>query len=249
MSARQDTVAAPRYRCQATQLFAATAPLAWWDLRQYWSDVRSGNIAVGRVISTLLLASVFSLRRLPIGYRLSCWVYAIVHRWVRGEPDPHVAGSIPRGKPTPDVRKDLQVGEIVEILPRDAIERTLNTDNRNRGLHIDEEMTTYCGGRYAVSTRVERIVNERTGEMMHFQSPCIVLAGVVCKGAYSEDRLLCPRRITTYWREIWLKRAEVGSGAAHRRVRWRVAASGRCELRRPAGNGNPCDSCCVLAPA
>lgn len=197
-----------RYRCQATRLFDATAPLPWWDVRQYWRDVRSGNVTAGRAISTLFLACVFNLRRLPFGYRPSCRLYEIVHKWVRGTPDPHLVGSIPVGTPTPDIRTGLQVGELVEVLPKEEIERSVNRENKNRGLNIDEEMTVYCGGRYRVTTRVDRIINERTGEMMRFENPCIVLDQVVCRGQYAEGRLLCPRKITAYWREGWLRRVD-----------------------------------------
>jgi len=202
-----------RYRCQALRLFDATEPLHWWDPRQYWEDVRSGNVTLSYALSTLLLAWVFNLRRLPVGYRASVWLYERVHLLVRGEPDPHLHGTIPTGDPTPDGRLDLKVGEFVEIRSKAEIERTVNGRNRNRGLAIDEEMTTYCGGRYRVTTRVDRIINEQTGEMMEFGNPCIVLEGVVCKGEYAPRRIMCPRRITAYWREIWLKRVEAGGGA------------------------------------
>ena len=42
----------------------------------------------------------------------------------------------------------------------------------------------------------------------------IVLDGVVCKGEYSAKRLMCPRRITAYWREIWLRRVDDGTPPA-----------------------------------
>jgi hypothetical protein len=200
-----------RYRCQALQLFDATEPLPWWDARQYWEDVRSGNATLVRAVSTLFLSWVFNLRTLPVGYRASVWLYEQVHKVVRGEPDPHLHGKVPAGQPTPDERLSLQVGEWVEIRSKAEIEQTVNRANRNRGLNIDEEMTTFCGGRYRVTTRVDRIINEQTGEMMEFKNPCIVLDGVFCKGEYSAMRLMCPRRITAYWREIWLRRVDPAS--------------------------------------
>jgi hypothetical protein len=202
-----------RYRCQALQLFDASEPLPWWDPRQYLEDVRSGNVTLGYALSTLFLSWVFNLRKLPIGHRASVWLYQQVHKLVRGEPDPHLRGTIPTGDPTPDERLNLQVGEVVEIRSKAEIEQTVNRRNRNRGLAIDEEMTTFCGGRYRVTTRVDRIINEQTGEMMEFKNPCIVLDGVFCKGEYSAKRIMCPRRITAYWREIWLKRVESGTAA------------------------------------
>lgn len=104
------------------------------------------------------------------------------------------------------VRLDLKVGEVVEIRSREEILPTIDQRNRNRGMAIDEEMTRYCGGRFAVTSRVTQIINEKTGEMMHFKNPCIVLNDVCCRGEYSHRRLLCPRRIKIYWRETWLQR-------------------------------------------
>lgn len=202
-----------RYRCQALQLFDASEPLHWWDVRQYWEDVRSGNVSFSHAFSTLFLSWVFHLRRLPVGYRINVWIYQQVHKLIRGQPDPRPHGTIPRGQPTTDERLDLQVGEIVEIRSKAEIESTVNGFNRNRGLSVDEEQIIYCGGRYRVASRVERIINEQTGEMMEFGNPCIVLDGVVCKGEYAGRRLMCPRRITVYWREIWLKRVAAGSEA------------------------------------
>lgn len=199
-----------RYRCQALQLYDATQALAWWDIRQYWQDVRSGNVSASHAMSTLLLSWVFNMRRLPAGYRVWVWLYGRMHQWIRGQPDPHLQGRVAAGQSTPDERSDLGIGDLVEIRSKAAIEATVNAMRRNRGLQIDEEMTTYCGGQYRVTNRVERIINEQTGEMMEFKNPCIVLDGVVCRGEYSAKRLMCPRRITAYWREIWLQRVAAG---------------------------------------
>jgi hypothetical protein len=44
--------------------------------------------------------------------------------------------------------------------------------------------------------------------MMELKNPCITLEGVLCSGHVSSDRLLCPRAITPYWREVWLERVK-----------------------------------------
>lgn len=203
----------PIYRCQATTLPEWSRPLKWWDLRQYWRDVSSGNVSLGRAASTLFLAGIFQLRKLPVGYRVSCWLYGQLHRLLKGFPDPHGTGSIPNGQPTPDERLGLEPGELVKIRNKEDIFQTVNAHCKNRGLQIDEEMTRYCGGQFRVRSRVTKIINESTGEMMNFTNPCIVLDGVDCLGEYADRRLLCPRRITTYWREIWLTRLDERSGA------------------------------------
>lgn len=213
----------PIYRCQATTLPEWSGPLKWWDVRQYWRDVSTGNVTAGRAASTLFLAAIYNLRRLPAGYRVWCWVYEQMHQLVRGRRDPHGTGSIQRGAPTPDLRLDLKPGETVEIRSKEDIYGTVNHQNKNRGLQVDEEMTRYCGGQFQVKSRVTQIINEATGEMTHFSNPCVVLDGVECIGDYADRRLLCPRRITAYWREIWLTRVTEPGDAAP-------------AAREPAGN-------------
>ena len=51
--------------------------------------------------------------------------------------------------------------------------------------------------------RVEQIIDERSGRMIRFKNPCIVLEDVICTSDYHR---LCPRSIYPYWREIWLER-------------------------------------------
>jgi hypothetical protein len=48
----------PRYSCQATEMYEATQPLAWWDVRQYVFDMVTGNHSAGRVLRVLFLASL-----------------------------------------------------------------------------------------------------------------------------------------------------------------------------------------------
>ena len=80
--------------------------------------------------------------------------------------------------------------------------------DRTRGLWFDWEMVPYCGGRYRVKDRVERIIDEHTGQMIEIASDCLILDGVVCSGECSTGRWFCPREIYPYWREAWLRRVE-----------------------------------------
>jgi hypothetical protein len=48
----------PQYSCQATEMYEATQPLAWWDVRQYVFDVVTRNHSAGRVLRVLFLASL-----------------------------------------------------------------------------------------------------------------------------------------------------------------------------------------------
>jgi hypothetical protein len=117
---------------------------------------------------------------------------------------PHIRGELHK---TPAAALDLQPGELVQVRTKAEILATLDINSRNRGLLFDVEMVPYCGSTHQVLRRVEQIINEKTGRMMRFSTPSIVLDGVFCRGCLSRSRLFCPRSIYSYWREIWLKRA------------------------------------------
>jgi hypothetical protein len=208
-----DTGGDPVYVCQATLLPRYTRPLKWWDIRQYVRDVSSGNHSFRHVASVLFIASVRTLGRLPFGYRMFRVLYDFVHLRLAGRVSPHVHGVVPRGDPTPQGALDLQPGELVGVKPLDAIVRTLDADNKNRGLRFDPEMARYSRQTFSVRQRITRIIDERTGRMIRMKQPCITLEGVVCAAEYSQGRLLCPRAITSYWRELWLERVPTGPEA------------------------------------
>jgi hypothetical protein len=89
------------------------------------------------------------------------------------------------------------------VRSKEEIFATLDERDRNRGLRFDSEMLHYCGMRARVLRRVEHIIDEETGRMIHIKGDCIILDGVVCTGSYHRS---CPRRIFPYWREAWLRR-------------------------------------------
>jgi len=80
--------------------------------------------------------------------------------------------------------------------------------NMNRGMYWDAELVPYCGGAYRVLKRVTRIIEEKNGKMLEMKTPCIVLDSVVCQARYTSGRMLCPKSMYPYWREIWLERIE-----------------------------------------
>ncbi len=191
------------YSCQATEVRNFSSHLPWWDLRQYWRDVRSGNLRPGwsggsrsEHVLEMVLSAWELVRAVLIG------VFNAVQEVRHEIRYPWVEGTL---KKTPKAELNVQPGELVEVLSRDEIIATLDKENRNRGLLFDAEMLRYCGGIYRVVRRVHQIVDERTGKMVYMKNPCIVLEGVYCRSDYHR---LCPRAIYIYWRENWLKRAE-----------------------------------------
>ena len=210
----------PAYVCQATQVPAATQPLAWWDLRQYAEDLTSGNVGLGRMARGFFYMGYWRLARsrTGLGHVLRRF-YDDFQRLRGGVPYPRRMGKIPVGAKTPHMGLDLQPGELVRVKSYPDILATLDTNNRNRGLYFDAEMVPYCGRTFRVLKRVKRILNEKTGRMTEFKNPCIILEGVVCESRYSQCRLFCPRSIYSYWREIWLERvSEAQVGAASKEL-------------------------------
>jgi hypothetical protein len=185
------------YSCQATELLRA-AP-HWvppWDLRQYVLDVRSGNASLRATVRSVLVGAFneyqdFSRRHLPAPLRIRS-----------GRRSPFIQGQ---RRKTPQGTLDLRPGELVRVKPIEAIIETLDASNRNRGMTFDPEMKRYCGRQARVLRRVERVIDEKTGRMLHLRNPCVILEDVICTSDYHR---LCPRGIYAYWREIWLERVE-----------------------------------------
>ena len=109
---------------------------------------------------------------------------------------------------------NLQPGETAEVRSPEEIAPTIDESGRTRGLSFDWEMTPYCRGRYRVGDRVERIIDERNGQMIEISSDCLILEDVVCSGEHSRGRWFCPRAIYPYWREAWLRRVDDGDPRA-----------------------------------
>ncbi len=199
----------PTWVCQTTALFDATAPLEWWDVRQYARDITSGNHGLWPMTKLLLFAAYRKLLALPRGHRAVVGLYDAFQALRGGKPFPRDSGLIPDGKPTPTEVLDLKPGEWVVVRPQEEILATITESGFNRGMRYDMEMSRYCGDRYRVQMRVERLINEQTGKMMEMKSPCIQLEDVYCRAGCTAKRLGCPRASNTYWREIWLRRADV----------------------------------------
>ena len=125
------------YSCQATRMYEATRPLAWWDVRQYVFDVVTGNRSLGRVLRVLLLAwhSRRLLPRVPIGYRFFERFHDRMHLWQTGRPSPSLNGRIPNGAQTPTGQLQLKPGESVRIKTQMEIEQTINQEGQESGPH------------------------------------------------------------------------------------------------------------------
>jgi hypothetical protein len=182
------------YRCQVTQLVAASRPLSTTDPRPYLNEYTSGNVSLTTFVRVMARASVMQ----PL-HRLSLL------------PMPPIKGTSttsPHSEPL-----DLQPGEWVRVKPRRDVEAMLTDKGTNRGLWFDREMIPFCGKVMQVRRRITRIIDERTGEMNELKSDCITLENGVCSGERSTGRWFCPREIPAFFRECWLERVDPPDGA------------------------------------
>lgn len=202
----------PTYVCQATQVPHATTYLAWWDVRQYFEDYWSGNVGLGRIVSGLVYSVYYHIAQAGIGLGpVMRWFYDRFHPLWRGTPFPRKPGLIPEGKPTPAATLNLQAGELVRVKTHDEILKTVDAASKNRGMYWDAELVPYCGGTYRVLKRVTKLIDEKTSKMVEMKTPCFILDTVVCQARFSPCRMLCPKAMYPYWREIWLERVETRS--------------------------------------
>jgi hypothetical protein len=181
-----------RYRCQATDLVRATSAVKRrerWSPGFYLKDLTSGNVSP--------VAFAWAGARAVFN--------AFAERWLGGR-FPRI-----RGLATSDaagLALNLQAGDLVEVRSKAEIMQTLSPQQRTKGLWFDVEMLPYCGSTFRVRSRVEKIVDEKTGRMLRLPTASLILEGVVCSGCRSANRMFCSRAIYPYWREAWLKRVE-----------------------------------------
>jgi len=197
-----------RYSCQATELLNYTAPLKWWDARQYVEAYTSGNRTLPEICRGLFFL-FYCYGTLAISDRWgrpARWLYNRVQAVTGGIPFPRLKGKIPVGEPTPRRDLGLQSGDLVRVRPYDEILATVDTRLSNRGLSIDAELVPFCGKVFRVRARIDRFVDEKTGKMRLMKTPAVALEGVTCRALYSGQRMFCPRDIHLWCREIWLER-------------------------------------------
>jgi hypothetical protein len=201
-----------RYVCQATELPYFTTPLRWWDPRQYLEDYISRNVTLSRMLCTFVYAGYYEFaRRRKLGAPFR-WLYDRFQALWGGVPFPRKTGKVPVGERTPTSNLNLLSGELVRVRSYDEIRRTLDSNNKNRGLFFDAELVPYCGGTYRVNTRVTNFINEKTGKMSALRTPAVILENVYCQSRYSDCRAFCPRSIYPWWREVWLERVSENGG-------------------------------------
>ena len=192
-----DDASEPVYSCQATEIPKASQHVRFREVDQYARAIRNwrpAKIVRGLVIQLFNFVQSVTYRRFPERLRIA-----------RGREYPFVVGSLNKGETPKSGQLDLRAGDLVRIKSKAEIVATLDKTNHHRGLSFDGEMANYCGRTARVRARVNHIIDEATGKMIHIKSDCIILDGVVCTGDYHR---FCTRAIYSYWREIWLEKIE-----------------------------------------
>ncbi|MBI9063367.1 MAG: hypothetical protein JEZ14_15400 [Marinilabiliaceae bacterium] len=98
---------------------------------------------------------------------------------------------------------DLQVGDWVEVRLLREITSTLDEKGKFKGLYFMPEMEAFCGKKFKIFKKAEKIKLETNGELRKLRNPSYFLEGVHCTGIFQGG---CDRACFHYWREEWLKK-------------------------------------------
>ena len=171
------------YFCQASELARATSVLrlmkhADLHLSAFWNE-SSGPLDLVRSFA--------------------------IHAWQRlgGSGDWSAPLSGTCVGPTPAVSLGLRPGERVRVKSRADILATLDARGTNRGMAFLREMFRFCGRRFTVLARAERIIE--CDAVAHPLKDTVILDGTVYN---SLARLGIMREEHLLWHECWLERVE-----------------------------------------
>jgi hypothetical protein len=115
----------------------------------------------------------------------------------------------PRNKPNKaDGRKrslNLHIGEAVEVRSKREVLNTLDENGTFEGLQFSSEMWKYCGQKFTVFKRADKLIIEGIG--MRRMKRTVILAGATCDGLAHES---CKKTCLLLWKDVWLKRISGG---------------------------------------
>jgi hypothetical protein len=147
-------------------------------------DIRAKTYSAGELVRILSRA---------LFLRLRCLASKRSYRFLEG--------TLTR---TPRESLNLKPGEWIRVKATEEIARTLNKEGKNRGLAFTVEMLPFCGGRFRVLKRLEKMIHEPTRRLISVDGT-VILENVTCDGCHIL-RGGCPKNNYHYWREVWLER-------------------------------------------
>lgn len=173
-----------RYLCQYTELHASSTPMGMWEIGKELRPLVAGNVTLATWLAGLA-TRLFNQAQALRG----------------GSSFPAMPPRGPSADTTPP--EPLSPGDVVVVRPAAEIARTLNANNKHRGLWFDIDQTKHCGRRHTVLLRVERIIDDAHGQMLTMKTPCILLDGVDYSG---ETLNFTAQHDLFFWREHWLQK-------------------------------------------
>jgi len=173
-----------QFICQSIMISSASVHLRTFSKFRYLiKELLSGNRTFGKSLKDLSCFIIFKFSNKSIipAYRL-------------------LNGTSPK---TPTVSLNLQAGDWVEVKSPEEIVETLDHEGKNRGLVFTAEMHSFCGKRFRVKNRLDKMISEENGQMVELTNTVLledVTCQAICKG------FGCSRHAYHYWREIWLRK-------------------------------------------
>ena len=116
-----------------------------------------------------------------------------------------IGGSTAAKQPGDGEVLNLQPSEWVEVKSEAEVLVTLDEKGTYKGLRWMVNMRKFCGKRYRVYKRLEKMILESSGEYRQVKNT-VLLEGVTCDG---EEWFGCDRSCYHFWREVWLRRVEL----------------------------------------
>ena len=169
------------FRCQATELGAASRQSSPLHFNQYLVEHRTNGTSWSSIVG---------------------FIAKLMAKKILRQSD-NVSGPC---KKTPVEALNLQPGDRVRVKSFENILKTLDARGCNRGLWFDPaEMKPFCGKTLTVTRRIDRIINEGSGELLEMKLPSLVLNETQCSGVH---RRFCSRAMLHFWREVWLERVD-----------------------------------------
>jgi len=166
-----------RYSCQLTEVPKLGTPIPVPGMWEYLCNYASGQLSHSKF---KFLVKWFSDRVLMAILRRLRWIPSRVDSTTR----------------------EFNIGDLVRVRSRAEILRTLDRSAAHKGLKVTADMLRYCGKTVRITSRVNRIVDEYSGQLKILKNDCYILDGVTCAGG----GLLCSREELYYWRGIWLEK-------------------------------------------
>jgi len=111
----------------------------------------------------------------------------------------------PKGNKMRLFKIHLQKGDLIDVLPLEEIEKTLDNEGKCENLIFMPGMKKYAGKRHRVLRRAQLIYNESLNKMVRMKNT-VLLEDAICDGKDSSGIEQCQRLCFYYWKEHWLKK-------------------------------------------